>query len=199
MVSWKDDYNATAGILPATEMIYYTYEGNFQLECMAKILSCRFVDDDVDEKSSGDGGRFDGKEGEPTSSSSSSLAMQKQGQERVVRVCLDRTVLHAQGGGQPTDTGRIEVFVMDDEDHHHDIHKKHDEMTTTNASTATIDVTNILLDRTTGVAVHTGKVTMSRSAADGTDDREEEEATAAWDTDGYNVATDDAIVAVANK
>lgn len=52
----------------------------------------------------------------------------------VVEVYLDQTVMHAQGGGQPTDQGTIE------------------------ADSGTLHVSKILLDRDTGVASHTGKL-----------------------------------------
>ena len=31
--------------IPSTEMVYYTYDGNFQMECNSKVLSCQFIDD----------------------------------------------------------------------------------------------------------------------------------------------------------
>ncbi len=95
--------------LPPTEMIYYTYDGNFELDCQAEILSCQFVD----EESKGE-------------------------VPRLVKISLNRTVLHAQGGGQPTDIGSIQVLGSEDE-----------------VDTA-IAITKVLMDRATGVASHMG-------------------------------------------
>ena len=90
--------------VPPTEMVYYTYDGNFQMSCEAKVLSCQFIDDTN------------------------------------VQVCLDKTVLHAQGGGQPTDKGTISF--MDDEN-------------------GKVNVTKVIMDRATGIATHTGNVESS--------------------------------------
>ena len=46
------------------------------------------------------------------------------------QVCLDRTVLHAQGGGQPTDVGELR------------------------ANDVSVPVAKVLLDRSTGIATH---------------------------------------------
>jgi len=103
----EDDTTADT---PPTEMIYYSYEGNFEVDCEAEILSCDFID----EESKGD-------EQDP----------------RQVKISLNRTVLHAQGGGQPTDIGSIRLVG---------------EVETV------IAVTKVLMDRATGVASHIGKV-----------------------------------------
>lgn len=96
--------------IPRTEMIYYTFDGNFELECEAEILSCSFVV----EESSGD-----------------------EKEQRDVQIFLNRSVMHAQGGGQPTDIGTIQI--LGDEG-------------------PVISVTKVLMDRATGVASHIGKV-----------------------------------------
>eukprot|EP00980_Cylindrotheca_fusiformis_P003343 scaffold746_cov123-Cylindrotheca_fusiformis.AAC.31 len=90
--------------IPPTEMIYYTYDGNFQMDCTAKVLSVQLVD------------------------------------EKTVEVCLDKTVMHAQGGGQPTDKGSISAVSASAE------------------GGSIVDVTKVLIDRSTGIATHTGKV-----------------------------------------
>lgn len=56
-------------------------------------------------------------------------------------IILDRTVLHAQGGGQPTDVGTI------------------------TASQATFQVQKVTLDRSMGVAMHQGEGTLPRVGA----------------------------------
>ena len=84
-----------------TELIHLTYDGNFELECDAKVMCCRLTNN-------GD----------------------------TMQVELDRTTMHPQGGGQPTDIGTISAGEE----------KK-------------IDVTNVTVDRDTGVVTHQGKGT----------------------------------------
>ena len=100
--------NGTTEGLPATEMIYYTYEGCFELDCKSTVLSCQFIDED----------------------------------QKTVQLCLDKTVMHAQGGGQPTDKGSIASGDNENDK---------------------VNVTKVLLDRATGVATHTGTVDGSSS------------------------------------
>lgn len=109
MAPKEDDSTAD---LPPTEMIYYTYQGNFELDCEAEILSCSFVDEE------GSGNEED---------------------QRQVKISLNRTVMHAQGGGQPTDIGSIQVLGCAD-------------------NGTEITVTKVLMDRATGVASHIGKL-----------------------------------------
>ena len=106
--------NNGSAIVPPTEMIYYTYEGNFQLECNAEILSCQFIDDEE---------------------SSSKKQTEEPAKEKVVHIALNKTVMHAQGGGQPTDIGTIQVN-----------------------ESKVVKVDKVLLDRATGVATHMGKL-----------------------------------------
>lgn len=147
--------SATASAIPATEMIYNTYEGNFQLECEATVLSCHFIDD------GGDGEGGEEEEERPRTKR----------RQRLVRLCLDRTVLHAQGGGQPTDTGRIHVVTESGRGGPPPSAVAGAAAETT--TTTIIDVTNVLLDRTTGVATHTGQLTMVGTDGDegGDDDK----------------------------
>jgi len=93
--------------IPPTEMIYYTYEGNFELECSSKVVS-------IDQKDSGDE------------------------KPATVELCLDRTVMHAQGGGQPTDIGSI-TYQQDEKE-------------------IKVHINKVLIDRETGVAAHHGAV-----------------------------------------
>jgi len=102
-------------VVPPTEMLYYTYEGNFKLDCNAEILSCEFIDEECN-----------GNEKE----------------EREVKLSLTRTVLHAQGGGQPTDTGSVQLLGCGDD----------------GMEGNEITVTKVLLDRSTGVAWHMGTI-----------------------------------------
>ena len=84
----------TGSPLP-TELIHLTYEGNFQLECSAKVVGCQVVDDESAE------------------------------------IQLDRTTMHPQGGGQPTDIG---VLVANDNKQ--------------------LIVPKVTLDRETGIVTH---------------------------------------------
>lgn len=101
------DGKKDADVLLPTEMIYYSYEGNFQLECDSEVV-----------------------------------AFQKQDTKNLgsltVELFLDKTVMHAQGGGQPTDIGTIEC----QED----------------GQKLVIAVDKVSLDRETGVASHLGTV-----------------------------------------
>lgn len=94
--------------LPPTDMMYMTYQGNFCMECESKVLDVTKVAGD-DPKAP----------------------------RNAVSVVLDQTVMHAQGGGQPTDIGTL---VARDGD-------------------ATLQVSKVLIDRASGVARHTGTVT----------------------------------------
>lgn len=97
----EEEKNPSAEALPPTEMIYYKYEGNFELECESKIVGIRE-------------------------------------EENFVEVVLDRTVMHAQGGGQPTDVGRIS-FQQEGKE-------------------VAVTIEKVVVDRGTGVATHRGKM-----------------------------------------
>lgn len=81
------------------------------MECEAEITQCVFIDNDTTGDNAGE-----------------------EKKTKTVQLALNQTVLHAQGGGQPTDRGIIET------------------------PTAKIQVTKILLDRQTKIATHTGTV-----------------------------------------
>jgi Ser-tRNA(Ala) deacylase AlaX len=96
------DDDSDACLVPPTEMLYMTYEGNGLTECTARVLQ---VSRGVDNTH--------------------------------VVVCLDRTVFHAQGGGQPTDQGTL---ICDKE-----------------GAVSTLHVSKVVQDRDTGVASHMGQ------------------------------------------
>jgi Ser-tRNA(Ala) deacylase AlaX len=104
-----------------TEMLYYSYEGNFLMECDAEITQCVILDDNTTTDPNNNNNDNDNR--------------------RTVQLALNQTVLHAQGGGQPTDRGIIQRGDMQ------------------------VHVTKILLDRQTKVAMHTG--TIMNDVADG--------------------------------
>lgn len=66
-----------------TELLHLTYEGNFKLECEAKVVMCILCDkrDQKDQKAGND--------------------------KNEIQVQLDVTSMHPQGGGQPTDVGKL--------------------------------------------------------------------------------------------
>eukprot|EP00536_Pseudo-nitzschia_multiseries_P001393 jgi/Psemu1/250503/estExt_Genewise1Plus.C_180088 len=125
--SEKDTFSAND--LPPTEMIYYTYDGNFRLECEAEILAVRCLDDDNNDDDKNDAEQRD----------------------RTVEIVLNRTVLHAQGGGQPTDHGSIcprQGGSGEDE-----------------PRPPTVAINRVVLNRATGIATHTGTVRCDAATA----------------------------------
>jgi Ser-tRNA(Ala) deacylase AlaX len=88
-----------------TLMIHLTFEGNFELECDAKLLS-----------------------------------FEKSAEGGAVHIQLDRTTMHPQGGGQPTDKGTLK------------------------ANNTVIQITKVTVDRASGIVTHAGTIV---AAADG--------------------------------
>jgi len=82
--------SSSSTALPPTELIHLTYEGNFQLECTAKVVSSRLIDEVENDKNDGN---------------------------RKVEIILDTTAMHPQGGGQPTDIGTISITGDDCKDY----------------------------------------------------------------------------------
>ena len=113
--------------LPPTEMIYYTYTGNFELECDSKILSCQFINNNEDD----------------ADNNSNKVEEGNKQRQQEIHLCLDRTVFHAQGGGQPTDIGSIQVIGDG------------------GGTSKKITITKVVLDRSTGVATHRGYTSSS--------------------------------------
>jgi alanyl-tRNA synthetase len=119
--------DADSEILAPTQRLYYTQEGNEKTECLATVLE--IVEDTTSVAQS-------------TQDESESPALPT----RIVHVVLDQTVLHAQGGGQPTDYGQI-ILQSDGPDHEPPV----------------IQVHKVSFDRSTGVVTHTGSTTSSES------------------------------------
>jgi Ser-tRNA(Ala) deacylase AlaX len=117
--------------LPPTDLLYLTWEGNFQLQCRATVLRCSITNALSDDKN----------ENKP-----------QHDEESIIRLCLDQTVLHAQGGGQPTDFGTVRVVRDDHSANNTDIIRDDE--------AAVIQIQQVSLDRTTGVALHTGRLMM---------------------------------------
>ena len=104
-----------------TELIHLTYEGNFILECMATVVGCRVVENDADHQ--------------PSSASEVRVELQ-----------LDRTAMHPQGGGQPTDIGVISTDIA--------------------GGGARINIDKVMIDRETNVVTHAGKMLRANNHAD---------------------------------
>mmetsp|Transcript_10991 Transcript_10991/g.16999 ORF Transcript_10991/g.16999 Transcript_10991/m.16999 type:complete len:276 (+) Transcript_10991:146-973(+) len=96
-------------MIPPTELIHLSYEGNFQLECTSNICGVELVESNND------------KDNEPLPT-------------KRLNVHLDRTVLHPQGGGQPTDIG---VLMLNNGD-------------------TVLQVDKVTIDRSTGIVTHSG-------------------------------------------
>jgi Ser-tRNA(Ala) deacylase AlaX len=101
---------------PPTEMLYMTYEGNFRTECRSTVLEVIPAY-------------------HITHTKDSSLLE--------FSLVLDQTVMHAQGGGQPTDTG--EVVLRPDSNSQFIA-----------SPICTLPIDKVLIDRFTGIARHYG-------------------------------------------
>ena len=106
----------------ATELIHLSYDGNFQLETDAKVILCKVIQSNQDE---------------PLSSDVDDTKHLR------VELQLDRTSMHPQGGGQPTDIGMI----------------------TSDTETYTANIDKVTIDRACGIVTHFGSVTLNNSAA----------------------------------
>ena len=103
--------------LPPTDMLYMTYEGNWLEECTATVLAV-----------------------ESPSTDSSKNADDDNNANKQCSIVLDRTVLHAQGGGQPTDKGILRCRPNEQK-------------------TSDISVHKVTMDRETGITSHAVSVT----------------------------------------
>jgi hypothetical protein len=145
-------------VLPPTIMLYYTNEGNRLTTCRSRVLSIQEkVSDDVitivGSHSSNSHTKNDVKDTDDVTSI-------------VVDVCLDQTILHAQGGGQPTDFGRLQLLLVPPGNDENDDDALEAAAGEVNAdeSAVTVHVDKVLLDRTTGVATHTGRLVVANPA-----------------------------------
>ena len=77
--------------------------------------------------------------------------------ENIVHIQLDQTTMHPQGGGQPSDIGKIYEIV--DEDNKNDEPK------------VLVDITKVTTDRASGIVTHTGTLLSSSSSSLGVGDR----------------------------
>ncbi|KAL7559343.1 hypothetical protein ACA910_002506 [Epithemia clementina (nom. ined.)] len=111
-------------------MLYMTVcpEGNYWTDCQAKVLSVTELPPPVQNQDKD-------KEQDQTSL-----------RPKQVSVVLDRTVMHAQGGGQPTDIGTITSTATTSTNHH-------DEEEIVQWQ---LQVEKVFMDRASGVTTHTG-------------------------------------------
>ena len=119
---------------PVTDLLYMTYEGNFWTECESRIVQVVVVPPLTET---------------PAITNATTMSAKDTNQ---VCLVLDRTVMHAQGGGQPTDIGQLRVrqqqqqhrmllpssSIRRDSDHHHHHSTPEDPM---------IDATNVPNER----------------------------------------------------
>ncbi|KAL7450311.1 hypothetical protein ACHAWC_002259 [Mediolabrus comicus] len=123
----------------ATELIHLSYDGNFQLETDARVILCKVIINDESSTNKID----DEKNVEKDSGDGDS--------DNVIRVelQLDKTSMHPQGGGQPTDVGVITL-------QHHSTDSDDDNDSKDCATVAKID--KVTIDRSTGIVTHSGTV-----------------------------------------
>ena len=127
---------------PPTELIHLSYDGNFLLECDATILSCRVITtSECDSNKNNSNGK--NNENNKNKNNEQPLLYNQ------VELQLDRTVMHPQGGGQPTDTGVIEV-MMDN-----------------GTTMAVVGITKVTIDRASGIVTHVGNDANSSSSGSG--------------------------------
>jgi len=127
----------------ATELIHLSYDGNFQLETDARVILCKVINDE-----SSTNNKIDEKNVEKDS-----------GDVIRVELQLDKTSMHPQGGGQPTDIGFITSNHTIDSDDDND--NKHC------ATVAKID--KVTIDRSTGIVTHSGTV-LTKTAKNNSND-----------------------------
>ena len=108
-----------------TELIHLTYEGNFCLECESTVVA-------FDKIAGGDAD----VNGEQSSRPSQQYKM-----------VLDKTSMHPQGGGQPTDLGVISATIAE--------------------GSPTLKVEKVTIDRETGIVTHSGTMINGDADADG--------------------------------
>lgn len=119
--------------MTATELIHLSYDGNFQLEADAKVILCKVIQES--------------NQDEPLPSDDDDDVADTTTTTLRVELQLDKTPMHPQGGGQPTDIGTIMKSPTEND----------------GAYTATID--KVTIDRASGIATHSGSVTLPSSSS----------------------------------
>ena len=119
-----------------TELIHLTYEGNFCLECESTVVSFDKIA----------GGEVDANGNSEQSSRPSQLQQQ-------YKMVLDKTSMHPQGGGQPTDLGVISAAIAE--------------------GSPTLKVEKVTIDRETGIVTHSGTMVNNNGNAGADGDADE--------------------------
>lgn len=85
-----------------TTLLHYTPDGNFQLNCIAKVISsCHWVNNATVPPSMTSGGTMEEKK---LKEEDETIQIEER---QHVKILLDVTCMHPQGGGQPCDYGTI--------------------------------------------------------------------------------------------
>ena len=151
-----------------TNMLYMTYDGNFLTECRSTIV-------DVVPMLSSPAPSVINNEPKKESSDLIVNSSSSSKNHHPVYIVLDRTVMHAQGGGQPTDIGQIQVIrpttpnINMENSNDELVEEENDNETnqtdvlsnpndTSNTTSTTIEITKVELDRTTGIVKHYGTI-----------------------------------------
>lgn len=114
-------------------MCFYVDQNTLSLPSDAQIMACQFIDNVGNDNETND-----------------------QNNDTTIEFSLNRTVLHAQGGGQPTDIGIVEI--REDSNNEEEVQSP---------PKKTFEVTKVLLDRSTGVANHMGRIVVSEDELEG--------------------------------
>jgi Ser-tRNA(Ala) deacylase AlaX len=125
---------------PPTDLLFLTYDGSFALECDATVVHVLAAAASCDDPR--DNGELEEVEGSSARVPSMPLS---------AAVLLDRTVMHPQGGGQPTDTGLITSLDRP-------------------GFPCAFRVDQVSMERATGVVTHAGHFRPSTNAASTEDD-----------------------------
>ncbi|KAL9183092.1 hypothetical protein ACHAXT_004879 [Thalassiosira profunda] len=108
----------------ATELVHLTYDGNFQLENDAKVVLCRVIDDGAAQNGDDEGRCI-----------------------IPIELQLDATTMHPQGGGQPTDTGRIAAVIDGD------------------GAGYEVTIKKVTIDRASGIVTHAGSISVPEGSS----------------------------------
>ena len=129
----------TTTMVEPTELIHLTYEGNFCLECESTVVA------------------FDKIAGGDADVNGEQLSRPSQQYKMV----LDKTSMHPQGGGQPTDLGVISAAIAE--------------------GSPALKVEKVMIDRETGVVTHAGTLVNTCNNGDADADGDADDAAAAFE------------------
>jgi hypothetical protein len=119
----------------ATELVHLTHDGNFQLDAEASVVLCRVVDDDNAVIEEGKKNATNHNDGRGTTVALS------------LEIILDVTTMHPRGGGQPSDVGTVTGIRG------------------CGGGGIVATISDVTIDKSTGVVVHRGVVILPREEA----------------------------------